>query len=156
MKSHTTIPPMSLRRSCFAISRAASRFVFRMVCSGSFFFFPVGSFPVPYLGRGSDGRTPTFSQLDLRLQYEIRLGGDKRLQLELNVLNLFDQDNAVTRIPFQLESGAAVFMTEDTFFRGVDTQALIEEQGILENPLFLLDSEFQNPREVRLGIRFSF
>ncbi len=41
MKSTTMIPPTSRRRSCFAISRAASRFVFRIVCSGSFLPFPV-------------------------------------------------------------------------------------------------------------------
>ena len=41
MKSTTMMPPMSRSRSCFAISRAASRFVFRIVCSGSFFPFPV-------------------------------------------------------------------------------------------------------------------
>ena len=41
MKSTTMIPPTSRSRSWRAISRAASRFVLRMVCSGSFLPFPV-------------------------------------------------------------------------------------------------------------------
>ena len=90
------------------------------------------------------------------VQHEIRLGGEKRLQLELNVLNLFNQRTTISRFPWQLEPGAAVSVTAEEFFRGVDTQALIREQGLHEDPRFLMDSEFQTPREIRLGIRFAF
>lgn len=119
-------------------------------------FVPPQNFPVQYLGRGSDGRTPTRSQIDVLLRHEIRLGGEKRLQLEMNVLNLFNQQTAINRYPWRLEQGAGVFTTAEDFFQGVDTQALIREQGLHEDPRFLMDSEFQAPREVRLGIRFAF
>jgi hypothetical protein len=119
-------------------------------------FLPPGSYPVQYLGRGSDGRTPTLSQLDLLLQHEFRLGGRKRLQVLANVLNVFNQQAVVTRYPFQLEPGAAVDVTEEEFFRGIDTQALIREQGLVGDPRFLMASELQAPREIRLGVRFLF
>ena len=57
--------------------------------------FPTSNYPVNYLGRGSDGRTPTFSQTDLFVQHTFKVGGNKGLQLSLNVLNLFNQDTAV-------------------------------------------------------------
>jgi hypothetical protein len=119
-------------------------------------FIPPNNFPVRYLGRGGDGRTPTFSQLDLRIQQEFRLGGRSRLQLVANVLNVLNQQTAVNRYPWQLEPGAGVSVTPEQFFRGVDSQALIAEQGLHEDPRFLMDSEFQLPRELRVGIRFLF
>jgi hypothetical protein len=57
----------------------------------------VSSFPVQYLGRLSDGRLPMFSQLDLNLQHAFRIGGARRVEVSLNVLNLLDQDTAVNR-----------------------------------------------------------
>ncbi len=48
-------------------------------------FIPPSNYPVLYLGRLSDGRTPTFSQTDLFLQHEFKLGGDKRISVSLNV-----------------------------------------------------------------------
>ena len=38
-------------------------------------FIPPNNFPVQYLGRGSDGRTPTLSTFDLNLMQDIKLGG---------------------------------------------------------------------------------
>ena len=37
--------------------------------------YPGNNLRVKYLGRMSDGRTPTFSQTDLLLQHEFRLAG---------------------------------------------------------------------------------
>ena len=37
--------------------------------------YPPDTLPVQYLGRGSDGRTPMFSQTDLLIQQDFRLGG---------------------------------------------------------------------------------
>ena len=42
-------------------------------------------------GRGDMGRTPILSTTDLLVSHQIGLGGRKRLRLELNVLNLFNQ-----------------------------------------------------------------
>ena len=53
--------------------------------------------PVQYLGRGSDGRTPTFSQTDLLLQHGFRIRQAAGIQVSLNVLNLFNQTIAVSK-----------------------------------------------------------
>ena len=52
---------------------------------------PAHNYPLYYLGRNSDGRTPTLSQGDLYVQHEIKLPGGKAFQVNANVLNLFDQ-----------------------------------------------------------------
>lgn len=119
-------------------------------------FLPPWNAPVMYQGRGSDGRTPAFSQLDLQLQHRIDLGGGKALQLLVNLLNVFDQRTVVNRVPDQLERGQSVVLTEDAFFAGIDTGALIAEQELVQDPRFLRDGEFQLPREVRLGVRLVF
>jgi outer membrane receptor protein involved in Fe transport len=123
-------------------------------------FLPPFNYPVQYAGRGSDGRLPTLSTFDLNLIQDIKVGGDKRLQLMANVLNLFDSNTATSRFPTETAAsrGASVAITEEQFFRGFDGQALVAAangpQGA--DPRFLMDSQFQNPREIRLGVRFIF
>jgi hypothetical protein len=118
-------------------------------------FLPPNNFPIQYLGRGSDGRTDTFSQLDLNLMQELKLGGNKRLQVMANVLNLLDQQASVNQFSAELEANG-VSIDEDSFYRGIDTQALIASQRLVRDPRFLKDSQFQSPREIRLGMRLIF
>ena len=54
--------------------------------------YPPNNLPVQYLGRDSDGRTPTFSQTDVCVQHD----SARRCQVSLNVLNLFNQDTATS------------------------------------------------------------
>jgi outer membrane receptor protein involved in Fe transport len=114
-------------------------------------------YTVQYLGRGSDGRTPTMSQFDLNLVQDIKLGGDRRLQLMANILNILDADTATSRFPTEtaLSTGATVDISEDQFFRGFDGRSLVAATGA-PDPRFLQDSQFQSPREIRLGVRFIF
>ena len=70
--------------------------------------------PVQYLGRGSDGRTPTFSQTDFYVQHEFQHRRRGSLQLSLNVLNLFNQDTAVSKhSTYQSVNGV---MPDETLF----------------------------------------
>ena len=118
--------------------------------------FVVGhNYPIQYLGRGSDGRTPTMTQFDLNLVQDIKVGGDKKLQLMVNVLNLFDSQTASSRFPTETESGVTVDLTEDQFFRGFNGTELVNAAG-RKDPRFLQDSQFQDPRQIRLGVRFQF
>jgi hypothetical protein len=120
-------------------------------------FIPPNNFPVQYLGRGSDGRTPVLSTVDLNLTQDIRVGGDKTIQLMANVLNLFDSQTAVSRFPTETaaSAGVAVAITEEEFFRGFNGQQLVSAAGP-QDPRFLMDSQWQPPREIRLGVRFIF
>jgi hypothetical protein len=119
--------------------------------------FVTGSaYPVQYLGRGSDGRTPAYKQVDMFLQHSIRLGGAKRLQVSANILNVFNTESATNIFNTQLAGGQSINITPQQFFQGVNTQALITAQHLQLDPRFLLNSEFQAPRQVRLAARFSF
>ncbi len=118
--------------------------------------FPTSNYPVQYLGRGSDGRTPTFSQTDLSVQHEFRMAGDKRLQVSLNVLNLFDQKTAISRhSTYQKTNG--VHPDEALFYSGAQTLAsLITAEGIVKDPRFLMNSDFQGSLQARIGVKFVF
>jgi hypothetical protein len=130
------------------------------VASGTPLSRNVPNFGLPffYLGRGSDGRTPTYSQSDISLQHEIRFAGSNRLQLALNVLNLFDQDTATDAWMSELRAGQNVSIDDDTFFQsgGFDTQAIIAQQARLRDNRFGMDSRYQDRRSIRLGVRFLF
>ena len=112
--------------------------------------------PVQYLGRGSDGRTPMFSQTDLLVQHSFNVGGSRELQLSLNVLNLFNQNTAVAKYSTYHKTNG-VTPNETLFYTGQQNLAdLIVSQNIVRDPRFLMDSAFQNPMQARIGVRFTF
>ena len=123
---------------------------------------PPNNFPVQYVGRGSDGRTAFFSQLDLFVQQEFRLNDRVRLNLSANVINLFDQGTATNYFPTQLQSGQGVNFTEEAFYRGqVDIPGIIASQNIPQDPRFLMEgfgtnTGFQPQRAIRIGLGVSF
>jgi hypothetical protein len=123
------------------------------------------NFPVQYLGRLSDGRTPWLSQTDVFVAHDFRLGGDKRVQLSLNVTNLFNQKTAISVFSTELASGQGIAINEATFYQGFDAQALIAAQGLLKDPRFLQEGGtsstipgqgYQEQRAARIGVKFSF
>lgn len=116
-----------------------------------------GSTGIYYRGRGSAGRTPVLAQTDLYLQQEFKLGGTNRIQLSLNVLNLFDQKTTTDRYQFETQAGQNIAISEDDFFRGgIDVQGLIAAQNRRKDPRFLQDIGFLAAREVRFGIKYLF
>lgn len=123
--------------------------------------YPGNNLPVQYLGRMSDRRTPTFSQTDVLVQHEFRIAGDRRLQLSVNVLNLFNQDTAIARFStYHRVNGVTPLGPDDTeeaFYRGQLRLAdLITSQGVERDPRFLQDSAFQAPIQARFGVKFIF
>jgi hypothetical protein len=114
------------------------------------------NFPTQYLGRLSDGRTPTFSQTDFYAQHDFKLGGDRRIQLSINVLNLFDQDSVTDSWKTELAPGQGIAIDELTFYQGFNTAQLIAAQGLRRDARFLQDWQYQSPRTVRLGVKFMF
>jgi outer membrane receptor protein involved in Fe transport len=118
--------------------------------------YPTSNLPVNYLGRLSDGRTPTFSQTDFLVQHGFRIGGGKQLQVSFNVLNLFNQDTAVSRFStYQRVNG--VVPDEHLFYTGAQTLAqLITAGNIEKDPRFLMNNGFQAPIQARFGVKFIF
>jgi hypothetical protein len=113
-------------------------------------------YPIQYLGRLSDGRTPVLSQTDLYLSHGLKFGGDREFRVMLDVLNLWNQQEEINAWRTELGAGQQINVTEQEFYAGVDTQALIAEQHLVRDPRFLQASEFQMPRTVRIGVKFSF
>jgi hypothetical protein len=114
------------------------------------------NYPIAYLGRNSDGRTPFFNQLDLFAQYELKLGGRNRVSFNANLINVFGTNTEINKWVTQLQPGTAIDVTEDEFFDGVNTESLISQQGLAQDPRFLMSYGFQVPRQLRLGVKFSF
>lgn len=113
------------------------------------------STPVFFDGRETDGRTPVFSQTDLQVQQDIRLPGNRRAQVLVNVLNLFDQDTTLD--VFRNLTRDNVPMLDEEFFGGFDIeQVLAARPNIRRDPRFLQASAFQGARSIRIGVRFSF
>jgi hypothetical protein len=126
---------------------------------------PTSNYPVQYLGRGSDGRTPLYSQSDLYLQHEIKLSGNRRLQLNANIQNLFNQATEISKFTTQLGSGNGISFNEAAFYRGqVSFPALVSAASAavrpgsptFTDPRFLLANDYQAPIMVRLGVKLIF
>ena len=110
-----------------------------------------------YRGRKSDGRLPFLSSLDLHVRHDLRFGSRYRLGFSANVMNAFNQGTTTNYFAQELFFGQFIHVDEQTFFfQGADTQRLIEEQQLARDARFLLDSGFQAPRSVRLGVSLSF
>jgi len=117
--------------------------------------YPPNTLPVQYLGRGSDGRTPTFSKTDLYLQHQFKMGS-RGLQLSFNVLNLFNQDTAISKNSTYQYTGG-VTPDETAFYAGRQTLAsLITSQNVIQSPAFLMNDRFQDPIQARVGVKFLF
>ncbi len=117
---------------------------------------PPNNFPMQYQGRVSDGRMPVYSQTDIFVQHEFRMGGGKRLQLSLNVLNLFNQETATNRNITYNDANGVLFDEKSFYANGVNVEQLIKDQGIVQSPLFLKDSGFQGKLVGRFGVKFIF
>jgi len=117
-------------------------------------------YPLFYLGRDGAGRTPAFSQTDLYVQHEFKVGGQRRMQISLNVLNLFNQRATIDRFN-NVFNGSAVSFDEAAFYAGqVNIQSLINQQiasgAAVADPRFLKDNSYQTPLLARFGVRFLF
>ena len=123
------------------------------------------NYPIRYLGRDSEGRTPFFSQADLYAQHEFKIGGSRRLQISANVLNLFNERIVTNRVSTMRRGGAIPlgpgFYTEAAFYAGqLNFDQLIASavaQGKMTlNPQFGMDSAYQAPIQARFGVKFLF
>jgi hypothetical protein len=111
-----------------------------------------------YAGRGSDGRTPPLSQTDLSVQYVLALGGGKRLMVGLNVLNVFNQAQGVSRYSRENEQGGPqIEIDQADYYAGrADVGAAFDAQHVPRDPRFLKYEFFQDPIKARVSVRFSF
>jgi TonB dependent receptor/Carboxypeptidase regulatory-like domain len=123
------------------------------------------NYPIRYLGRASEGRTPFFTQTDLLVQHGIKVGGGKEIQLQANILNLFNQRAVNNKVSTMRRTGAIPlgtgFYTEAAFYAGQlnfdDLIARSVAAGRMTlNPQFLMANSYQAPIAARLGVKFTF
>ncbi|HMC78549.1 MAG TPA: TonB-dependent receptor [Vicinamibacterales bacterium] len=123
------------------------------------------NYPIRYLGRNSEGRTPMFSQSDLFVAHSFRVGGQRSIQLSMNVLNLFDQRTVTNRVSTLRRSGVIPnepgYYQEADFYAGkLDFDALTAKAvaaGLMTlNPQFGMANGYQAPIVARFGVKFTF
>jgi hypothetical protein len=78
--------------------------------------------PLFDLGRNSLGRTPSLSQTDVLFYHDFTLGAARRLNLGVQVLNLFDQDTDTRIFTTRYRDGIPV--SDAQFFAGFNAQAI--------------------------------
>jgi outer membrane receptor protein involved in Fe transport len=119
-------------------------------------------------GRGDMGRTPVLTRTDLLLSHELSLADRKRLRLELNVQNIFNQKTA-THIFNYLNKGApaggqtrpanAIDFTDVDLAAGYDYNALIRatQEGALSfDPRYGMEDLFNPGLQGQFSVKFIF
>ncbi len=100
------------------------------------------------LPRGSAGRTPWISSVDLRLAYSLNFDNDRALTVSLDIFNLLNFQRA-TRVDQNY-----TFSAINPLLNG--SPADLANTGAVPNPNFKYPTAYQPPRDIRLGARFTF
>jgi len=130
---------------------------------------------IPLNGRGDLGRSDVFSQTDFGVRYSYKFGKDGKFKLvgQLDIINLFDQDNELGQYrniapnlgfnegDFGFNSGN---QSQDlvNFLQAFQTQSFSSQITTLINNnggndvRYGVSNSFQGPRTVRFGFRFIF
>ncbi len=130
--------------------------------------------------RGDLGRTPMFTQTDFAVSHKYRFGRDNRFTLvgDLNILNLFDEDNitgyftqksTVTLSPSSTSAYGTQFINPDgstNYVAGINaytsgallnsTNAYLSALSTRIDGRYGQPNSFQGPRSVRFGFRLLF
>jgi hypothetical protein len=117
------------------------------------------NYPVFISTRDSLGRTDFMSRYDLYVQHDFRLPRGHRLNVNLNVDNLFDQKAVVDYN--QTKYRNSVQRPDSVFFAGFDVDQLANEiraagSNMRLNPIFGLPYSYQSRRAIRLGAKYTF
>lgn len=105
------------------------------------------------LPRGSGGRTPFFSQVDLHLEYEHRIG-THTINPYVEILNLFDQ-----RTPLGVDQEYVISAVNPILHgRPEDLPRLLtsNNRAVQYNPNYGQPTSLQRPLYLRLGARITF
>jgi hypothetical protein len=111
------------------------------------YVWTTNTIPVMVNGRGDMGRTPFLNRTDLLFTHELALAGTKRLRLEMNVLNVFNQKtsrhifNAINKGSGLARASSAIDLHSTDLARGYDYNALINASP-----------DGANARDVRFGM----
>jgi hypothetical protein len=122
----------------------------------------VNRIPLFVDGRGSLGRTPFLSQTDLLVSQDFRVGGEKRLRLELNVLNIFNQTTArhiFDNVNRPRRSSSAINLANTDLARGYDYNAMLDaspDGANARDPRYGMQDLFNPGLQARVSAKFIF
>jgi outer membrane receptor protein involved in Fe transport len=116
-------------------------------------------------GRGDMGRTPVFTQTNLLVSQAVTLAPAKRLRLELNVINLFNQKttrhlfNYLNRGAGTARASAAMDLSRVDLAKGYDYEALIratpDGAGAFD-PRYGMGDLFNEGLQGQVMVKFTF
>jgi hypothetical protein len=110
-------------------------------------------------------RTPAFTQSDLSLVHEIKVGENEnqRVGFEVNVQNLLNERNVLSINPTPLATGTVTPTAANdsgvdfhSLLTGWDYMALMNSQGKVFESNYGLPFLFQPSRQLRLAVRYTF
>lgn len=119
-------------------------------------------------GRGDMGRTPVLTRTDLLISHEVSMASRKRLRLELNIQNLFNQKTATHIFNFlnkgapgggQTQAADAIDFSEVNLAAGYDYNALIRatQEGVnAYDPRYGMADLFNPGLQGQFSIKFIF
>jgi outer membrane receptor protein involved in Fe transport len=107
----------------------------------------------PY-GRGDLGRTPVYSQTDFSVDQRIPIHGRQRLSAGIIVVNLFDQQAAISvyTAPYR----DAFNISNAVFFSGFDPRAVATAARVRPDARYGLANSYQPRRSILLQARLTF
>jgi outer membrane receptor protein involved in Fe transport len=121
--------------------------------------------PIYFNGRGDLGRAPMINQTDFLVSQDIKIKGNTKVVLMVNITNLFDQDT-VTGLAFAAYRDSLLIpgysgLPASAFFQkgGFDTVAIqaarLPSTG-RPDPKYTLPNAFQGARAIRVMAKFTF
>ncbi len=123
----------------------------------------VSPIPVYVEGRGDLGRTPVFSQTDLLVAHEIKVGENQRVRFEFNFANLFNQKTSqfvFDRYNREERSDTSgIYLYDKDLSQGFDWRQLVLESSEGANaldPRYKMDAAFNPGFSGRFMVKFIF
>jgi hypothetical protein len=124
--------------------------------------YSVNNIPLFVDGRGSLGRTPVLSQTDLLVSHDLGVGGDKKIRLELNVLNLFNQKTArhiFDSVNRPRRRSSEINLSNTDLSQGYDYEALLDrtpDGANARDPRYQMEDLFNPGLSARVSAKFIF
>lgn len=140
---------------------------------GTFFYLASGTpmstyvnttndIPVFVEGRGNLDRTPVLNRTDLLVAHTFNIAEGKKLRVEFNMLNLFNQKTATYRynyLNFDRRPSSGLDLGRVDLFKGYDYKALLNastDKAKAFDPQFNKNVMFNDGFAGRFGIKFTF
>lgn len=105
-------------------------------------------------GRMSDGRTPLFWQIDLFIEYNVKISRRVRANMSLNIVNLTNNRISIRKFDKYFEE--YIFMNNSDLLKGFDIDTYMNDLGSEREPGFMKNAHYQLPIQIVFGAKLTF